>query len=309
MSDVSVSAPRIDEIPALRGIWKTVFDEVGEKSFFSHLFNAELCVAAKVEDTPAAMGFLIEAGDIVTCWAPEPKTAKKKDASQAYKQDKTDAPNAAHIPCAMIYAVATLNEHRGSGLGTAVVNELISIARKRGYPAVVLCPSDDSLFNYYSERTDLRDWFFIDEQILKNAPVMSLSAPLERISADEYCALRERLLHGKIHVRQNVPLLEYQAKLCDELGGGLFRIGDSCAVVEQQQNSEVWVKELLVSGNDEASEVVSAVACEFPATMYTIRTPASKKCGRRFGMIALSDDIIIDMDKSTQAPWYGMAFD
>ena len=280
MSEVSVSTPCIDDIPALRGIWKTVFGEVGEKAFFTHLFNAELCVVAKVEDTPAAMGFLIEAGNIVT-----------------------------DIPCAMIYAVATLNDHRGLGLGTAVVNELISIARERGFPAVVLCPSDDGLFEYYSKRTDLRDWFFIHEKIYINAPAVSRHIPLQRISADEYCTLRECLLHGKIHVMQSVPLLEYQVKLCDELGGGLFRIGSSCAVVEKQPSGEVWVKELLVSGNDEANNLVSAVANEFPATKYIIRTPANTKGGRRFGMIALRDGFNIDMKNSTQSPWYGMALD
>ena len=309
MSELSVSAPRIDEIPALRAIWKTVFGEVGEKAFFSHLFNAELCAVAKVGDAPAAMGFLVEAGDIVTCWTPELKATQKSNAAQTYKQGITDAPKAAHLPCAMIYAVATLSKHRGLGLGTAVVNELIIKARERGYPAVVLCPSDDSLFKYYSERTDLRDWFFVHEQIFENAPAMSRPAPIKRISADEYCTLRECLLHGKMHVRQNISLLEYQEKLCDELGGGLFQIGDSCAVVEQQPNGEIWIKELLVCGNDEANKVVSAVAGEFAATKYIVRTPANAKCGRRFGMIALRNDISIDINENTQPPWYGLAFD
>ena len=96
--------------------------------------------------------------------------------------------------------------------------------------------------------------------------------------------------------------------LCSELGGGLFRFGDACAVVEVQEDSGVWIKELLTSGPD-ADNFVSAIAARFPADEYTVRYPSNPGQGRRFGMLDLQDDIFGNLSKTSPAPWYGMAFD
>jgi len=277
-------------MPELRRIWNRVFGGVGEEAFFIHYYNPKLCVIAEFDNDPASVGYLVPFSHIL------------------YGQES--------IPCAMIYSVATLPEFRGMGYGTVVVNELIRLARKLGYPAVALCPVDDKLFGYYGKRANMCDWFYVNEQVFSSVPVSSDPVLLTEVSINEYNIQREELLKGITHIKHDFYTLEYQAMLCNELGGGLFRIGDSCAVVESQQDGAVWIKELLLPGwtDDFTSDphsinALAAIAYKFPSSKYVVRTPSRIGAGRRFGMIALSDDLRAKLSDSTTSPWYGMAFD
>ena len=54
--------------------------------------------------------------------------------------------------CAMLYAIATLPEYRGHGYGEAVTRAAAELAVQKGFPAVVLKPADDGLFDFYKKR-------------------------------------------------------------------------------------------------------------------------------------------------------------
>jgi len=287
MIDITTRNPRLEELPFLRNIWKTVFGSDDEDIFFRNHFDPKLCVVATVRDDPAAVGYLLPAGYI------------------SY--------DGLSIPCAMIYAVATLPECRNQGYGAAIVRDLIMLGRSACYPAIVLCPSGDGLFGYYSARTELRDYFFVNEQRITIAPTNAGVAGLVGVTADEYAALRKPLLAGIPHIDIKPHLLAYQDSLCRLFGGGLFRIdtpgGVSCAVVERQSGGVVWVKELLaLSGAEEAA--ITAIAAAFPATEYLVRTPARGTGGqiKRFGMIAAPLCKSGSMIEGC-APWYGLAFE
>jgi len=267
-----------------------VFGSVGEEAFFIHYYEPKLCVIAEHDNDPASVGYLVPFGYI------------------QYRQKS--------VPCAMIYSVATLPEYRGSGYGTAVVNKLIRQAHKLSYPAVVLCPIDDTLFGYYSKRANMCDWFYVNEQVFSSGQVSSDSVLLTEVTINEYNTQREELLKGITHIKHDLYTFEYQTMLCDELGGGLFRIGDSCAVVESQPDGAVWIKELLFPGgtddftsNPHLINALAAIAHNFPSSKYVVRTPSRIGAGRRFGMISLSDDLLAGLNDSTTSPWYGMAFD
>jgi len=294
MSTITARTSRAEEVPFLRCIWKNTFGSIGEESFFLHYYKPGLCIIAECNGTPAATGYLIPFGDVLS-----------SDGA---------------LRCAMIYSVATLPEYRGKGLGTAVVNSLINLAFGSGYPAVVLCPHNDGLFEYYSKRTGLRDWFFINKQIIKKEHVNTEGALPEEVSANKYHSMRENLLKGTVHIKHDLSTLEYQVLLCGELGGGLFRVGEGCAVVERQQDGAVWIKELLLpesgvadvkSGTD-ITNAISSIAKVFPADEYIVRLPSFFGKGSRFGMLVLNGSINDDfyiLNKGSYAPWYGMAFD
>jgi len=285
MSGSVLRSPSAGEKPQLHNIWDTVFGSIGKDSFFDCFYNEDLCVLAEFEGAAAAVGYLIPTGELVH--------------------------GSISVPCAMIYSVATLPMYRGMGLGTAVVRELIRSANKLGFPAVVLCPTNDDLFGFYSTRTGMRDFFYIAERAFKRGPAGGDPAALKalkEIPANEYLRLREDLLAGSVHIKQDIKSLEYQVMLCNELGGGLFRFGDSCAAVELREDGGVCIKELLTSGPD-ADDFVSAIAARFPADEYTARFPSDINGGRRFGMLDLQDEVFGDLSKITPAPWYGMAFD
>jgi GNAT superfamily N-acetyltransferase len=300
-----------------------VFNDGDESAFFNHYFDTEFCIIATRDDMPVATGYLLPSGNIIC--------------------------NELSIPCAMIYGVATLPEHRKLGFGAAVVRELVSVARRAGFPAVVLCPSNDGLFEYYNTHTGFRDWFYIQERKFTTIPVSGAAARLVEISPDEYSRIRKSLLSGIPHIEPDLRALLYQESLCQELGGGLFRVdtpcGVSCAVAERQSDGALWIKELLTPDGYE-SDVIAALASALPAEEYVIRTPAG--CGnpqqevrdisrgegfvteqdfhintdsrhlcsdysitgiRRFGMLSAPDSFLREMPGSSIPPWFGLAFD
>ena len=277
------------DIPALHSIWESAFGEGDFNDFFEFYFKPELCIVAECEGSPAGAGYLVPFGDLIC--------------------------SGLKVPCAMIYAVAVLPAFRNLGLGESVVRGLIAHGKSSGYPAIVLCPSSDSLFSYYSERSDLRDWFFTVEQHLTEIRTSENAARLNRFSAEDYRNLRETLLSGTPHIATCRDAFLFQDILCMHDGGGLFTTattgGDACAVVERQPDGAVWVKELLAPvGCD--SEALSSVAAEFPAASYLIRTPSTparpRPGNRRFGMISASPELT-ESAGTLALPWYGLAFD
>jgi len=281
--------PNPSDIAELKNVWSVIFGNVGLDAFFDNLFRPEHCVIARNDNNIAAMGYLLPAGNIVT--------------------------NSKAVPCAMIYSIATLPQYRGLGLGTTVVNALVNTAYDLGYPVAVLCPSEDSLFEYYRKNTTFQDYFYANELTYRNMSHMAehnSHLALEELSIEEYLKLREKLLDSKTHISSDPSLLEYQQKLCNEFGGGLFRIGGSCATIECQSDGSVYVKELLTTDCD-ATQVLASITSMFPSTKHTVRTPARTGGfyvgNRRFGMLASSDISIIGAEKIGHTPWYGLAFD
>ena len=291
MSEIITRQPVTDDISALHHIWNKAFGTVGLESFFKHIYNPKMCLVADAKNTPVAMGYLIPTGNI-----------KFGDVS---------------AKCAMIYSVATLPGHRSKGLGTTIVNDLINLSRELGYSAVVLCPSNDDLFTYYSQCSELLDWFYVNEQVINEIPAGTKSITPVKLSAKEYNSLREKLLSNVFHIKHDLSVIEYQDNLCSELGGGLFMIGDACAVIEYQPNKSVWVKELLtpdlkvidIATDANTVDIIASIATMFPSTEYTIRLPSQSGMWRRFGMLAFADSLPDSLTETGFAPWYGMAFD
>ena len=261
--------PAQNEIPALHHIWTTAFGSGDETVFFDHYFDPGMCFVADAGAAPVAAGYVFPAGDLLCC-GNEP------------------------VACAMIYAVSTLPDYRGLGYGTAIVRDLIEAGHSSGYPAIALCPSDDSLFGYYSARTGLRDWFYVREKRYDGLATDDRGFQAAEISVDEYIRLRECILMHIPHIKPNQHSVIYQKKLCELSGGGLFSIetpsGPACAIVERRSENTVWVKELLLQGKDETGETMTgaaiAIASAFPAEEYIVRTPAafsstfSSACGQ-----------------------------
>ena len=229
MDNITTRRPRTSEIPALRHIWVSSFGNQDEAAgFFRFLFSPELCLVVEREGIYYAMGHLIPVGDLVLG-------------------------GGQRFPCAMIYAVAVLPEHRSCGIGTVVSAGLISAAHSAGYPAVVLCPASDRLFEFYSTRTEMQEWFYVNEYTLSTQPSYCEHATLMPVSSREYAEHRESMLSHIPHIVFNERSLEYQNHLCGLYGGGFFLTesptGLCCALIERQSEDIVWVKELIVPKN------------------------------------------------------------
>jgi hypothetical protein len=141
---------------------------------------------------------------------------------------------------------------------------------------------------------------------------------LTEVTAFDYETIREKLLKGSVHIKHDNCTLEYQTLLCKEFGGGLYQIGDACAVVERQQDGAIWVKELLTpddplySGRGSSSaynDAMAAIMDKFASHEYVLRTPSLNQTGCRFGMLAAPEKLMDAINKTGIAPWFGMAFD
>jgi GNAT superfamily N-acetyltransferase len=282
---IAIRSPEIDEMQALRRIWKSAFGAEDESAFFGYYFKPEYCLMVLCDGLPVSAGYLLPVG-------------------------RLNHGNGERVSCAMIYGVAVLPRYRGRGFGAMVVRELVSLGR--GYGAVALCPSEDSLFRYYRSHAGFCDWFYTREKrIISPSPIAA--AKIAAASPLEYSRLREKFLADSAHIEMDLHALEYQEILCRTYGGGFFTIdtpgGEACAVVEQQKNGAVCIKELLAPGGCE-DYVTSSVATEFPAKEYIVRTPASRNDAsrncRRFGMLSSNHSVI---GEKGRAPWFGLAFD
>jgi len=270
--------------------------------FFDFYYESAQCIVATVDDEPVAAGYLLPAGNLVC--------------------------GVNTIPCAMVYGVATLPEARSRGFGSAVVSRLISSGFESGFPTIVLCPSEDSLFEYYSARTAFRDWFYISEKTYNRGALPDNDSELIELTPQDYCIVRERILAGIPHIEQDLRAITYQSKLCSECGGGLFRIetvsGPCCAVVEKYPDGSIYIKELLSqnqanshfsspTSNDQSPfeiAALSAIARTFEADNYNVRVPSSSnKTAKRFGMISTKDESPSNFNENQILPWYGLAFD
>ena len=314
MNDIATRRARGNEIAHLHKIWDESFDFRDRDLFFSYWFNPDFCIVAEHENTITAMGYLLPVGNLIINGEPP-------------------------IPCAMIYAVAAHPEHRNRGFGTAVTAGLIKLARTIGYPAVVLRPSEDSLFTFYCQHTEMREWFFADELCLAAPQGCLTQVSLKHAPPEEYMHLRESLLTEYPHIQLTAPALQYQRRLCGIYGGNLFRFetpaGIGCAVIERQSYEIVCVKELLLSercrpGKPQSAmimpdtraslphSVISSIAAAFPAEKYVLKLPVrhgnvpgsqQDTTSKRHAMLTLPQELISVHAAITPSPWYGLAFD
>ena len=291
---------RLSDRKALQDIWRAVFGDTDDEidTFLKFYFDPQMTVIATSDGIPAAIGFILPSGHFCD--------------------------SGGSVPCGMIYAVATLPEFRGRGIGASIVRELISIGRSAGIGAIVLHPAEDSLFEYYSDRSGLKTWFYMSERKYTRSPPGAKAIGLTPVADNEYRAVREKLLSGIPHIEFDSRALSYQAELCHRCGGGLFSAetsyGPACAIVEIETGGAVLIKELLAPDKS-AEDIVSAIISKYPASEYRVRSPAGFDSrgseARRFGMLMLSSEKRVapiatenpPYPPETVLPWYGPAFD
>jgi len=310
--DFELREPGSEDLPVLRNIWETVFGKEDASIFFMTYFGTGSCIAAVTKGILSASGYVFPVGDLIV-------------------GDMV-------LRCGMIYGVATLPGYRRHGLGAAVVRALIKKGYETGYQAIILRPSEDSLFEYYNARAGFNDWFYAKERVycklstekpgtinatdasfnIYSNTITGVDIKIDQITPDEYSSIRNSLLRGTPHLKHDMRALEYQEHLCRIYDGGFYRIltpsGTVYAIIERQKDSSVYMKELLAPGTNatlpDDTAVLSAVSTVFPMNEYIIRTPVPYNDHdiRRFGMI-VSPFIDSNTKIGSMAPWFGPAFD
>ena len=241
-------------INELKDLWQTVFGD--ERSFidrwFETFYRPELSAVREASGSLAARAFVIPLGTL----------------------------NGS--PCASLYAVASIPERRGTGLGIAVTSDAVQCAEKAGFSHILLHPADHGLFRFY-KKLGFVPAFPISEawiQLPHAAFTEALCEPAQYLEA------RDTLLSANRSVRPSLPLLSFFSST-----GGRLYIGDGfCAAVENEGNKAVF-KELITDGRSLSPDSLASMASG--AVSALVREPASDSGGFPFAMrygTALSEE-------------------
>ena len=289
MTEIIRTAEKGEE-SALRALWRDIFEDEEEviDYFFKSQYKQENTAVALCGGRPVSMGFILPTGLL-------------------------KIPEAESVPCAMIYGLATDKAHRGRGYAGNVARKLMEIARAGGYSHVVLHPANDGLFGYYENVLDFKSIFFAEETEYTINAADALPGNIETAvqTLEGYCAARERMLENTAHIAFNSQLIEMQAFLCAQCGGGLYSFYDGgeltgCAIVEISDGA-VHVKELLAAPEMQR-QICGEIAARHRVKSVLIRRPVSPDSAQSdikpFGMIHGAA-----LDTKACSAWYGPAFD
>ena len=219
MPDAHIRRAVPADLPALTQLWQTAFGDPPELiAAFYDRFPPETAAWVVEDEGRAATAAHLLGGKLHTA-------------------------DGAVRPCAYVYAVSTAPERQGRGYASALMRRFAADADAGGCILYTL-PAEPSLYGWYQTVMGTTQTARGERLHIKREPDMQCLPDVEPVSAQEYAALRERVLHGSAHVELSAALLAFQADLCDLCGGALVRVGSGCAVVERD-NERLVIKELL----------------------------------------------------------------
>ena len=186
----TIDRPTPELLPSMRTLWLEAF---GDEDGFLDTF-------LKTAYEPARTRVLAEDGEVLSAlyWL---------DASIGGRK------------LAYLYAVATRKSHRGQGLGRRLLEDTHTHLAALGYAGAILVPSEPSLFDFYAR------FGYAPCAPMQTLVCEAAGEPLllRRVSGEEYCRLRERLLPrgGVCQAAEAMRLLEATATLY---------VGEDCLV-------------------------------------------------------------------------------
>lgn len=251
---MNIDHPAPRQIPALRRLWKQAFGDTDEflDIFFSTAFAPSRCRCICAGEDLLAAHYWFDC----TC------------GGQKF---------------AYVYAVATDPVHRGKGLCRSLMADLQALLAKQGYHGLILVPQNSSLAQMY-RRMGFLDCTSVTEF---TAPAEE-PIPLRRINAEEYAALRRRLLPpgAVIQEGENLTFLQAQA---------LFFTGSGWLAALTLNGNTLHCHELL--GNpDAAYGIAAALGC----AEGFFRTPGADTPFAQY--LPLAPDCV-------RPAYFGLAFD
>jgi len=221
---------RSSDKAALQHLWHLAFGDPPEatEAFFSRLYRPGDALVWDEGGTIASAIYLLDAGTI---------------------------PGSPPLRASYSYALATLPEFRGRGLGTRMTKAAIARSTELGFDCNLICPAEEGLFSYYT-RLGYRNAFSIAEGTVSRQRIDDSTFICRIMSTDflNYLLLRSAVLPNAATMYPEA-FLRYAAEGCMTSGGGLYRLelqGQvGCAAVERR-GDRLFVSEVLPASLAEA---------------------------------------------------------
>lgn len=219
-----IDAPRPEDIPALRCLWKEAFgdDEVFLDAFFSTAFSPERCRCITFSGQLAAALYWFDC-----------------------EWDRH--------PVAYIYAVATDKVYRGRGLCHALMEDTHRHLLSHGYRGAALVPETEDLFSLY-EKMGYRPFCYMDKVTVNASDTPAALIPLTK---EDFCARRRQYLPAGGILQEGVTA-ELLACFAEFYAGSngvmcVVRDGDNLSFQEYLGNREQLPDVLAALGTKEAT--------------------------------------------------------
>ena len=291
MATVRFSTPA--DIPALRSLWQEVFgdSDADLDRFFDYNYTPEKALVLEEEGAVRSMYVWFDVGFTV--------------------------PGHADVPAAYLYALATRPESRGKGYARQLIQDSWPMLRQLGKRLVVQVPAQPSLHIFY-EDCGFHECF-INAQYELNPVKPPFAVPgvtLEKVSPEEYIAVREALLADVPRITYPPEVMAFQDRYCADTSGGLYvghtMVGSVCLCLQRTPDNLVMAKEYL-GGRDARMLAASKLYDLAPNLRWIVRCPLdfapAGAAVRKFGMLHwLEPEEDMLWDKESTA-YLGLAFD
>ena len=244
MIDFQIRQWRQEDRPALAALFQSGFgDDAGFiDSFFSLYLKPGCCLVAEADGRVVSSMYILPEQMMF------PSPRNKLSAGYAY-------------------ALSTLPEYRGNGIGTEVYRAVCDEILKKADCACVL-PSDQKLYPFYEDANGAKPVSYVREAVISKDELAGIpSAQAARVQSYQYPGFRELLLSGTPHVTYGEDLYELM-----ESSGFDFFVMDNGFAAAETIDGVCYIRELLDPHADSLHSL-AALARWCPAEKYVVRTP------------------------------------
>ena len=284
-------------LPRLKRIWQGCFEESKEATdfVFENLLGPDqMLVEADENDRPIAM----------LNWKMLRFATPKKSLAGAY-----------------IYGVATLPEHRGKGISTALLEHVGQLFEEGGISLACLVPAQESLLDFYAGRGfEPRFYYKLVSLSREEIPAPSREGALSVAELDELEPIREKAFAGRaLFGGWDTNYLKYVSSECRFLGGEVLRF--ACggnvgyAVCYPQKSGAILVKEAVATGPD-LNVLLAALDKRYGAPSYQLRLPADFEFENKWTVKIVPFGAVKWYNKESEgaltqggAPWFAFGLD
>lgn len=151
-------------------------------------------------------------------------------------------------PAAYVYAVATDPTMRSKGYAGRLMQSIAAFAEERDL-LLYTRPAEQALFPWYESTLNTGNIGYIRKQRFQFEEAIDV-LPFQRITSQEYGAIREKLLSAVPHLVLSENFLRLQEVYSD----GFYSVGDGCCCIVKGKN-EIQIPELLTSDSYTAPAV------------------------------------------------------
>lgn len=244
MSDPILRPWQPDDRPALKELWKIGFgddDEVIDR-FYDEYLKPGACIVAENDRKVVSAMYIIPGQTL--------QLLRRETISAGYT-----------------YALATLPEFRGRGIGSAVYRACCDRVLETADVACVL-PAEESLYPMYESANGARPVSYTREARIARDDLRGIPSRMAtRFPGFQYGGLRENLMIGLPHATFDEDFFAYM----EDAGTEFFMMENGLAAAETI-DGVCYVRELIDTSRD-AMTAVAAVARWCPAREYVVRSP------------------------------------